>query len=118
MPAAAMDGPAGVTLVLAELEMLRRLRAERVAEEPLTAGVAQIEPHRDRALVEQTGAVLVVQSLEQFLHLFKVVVIFRRLAAACRRTACTGIVHGLKDFDLHHMSHVRLRVDGAFANVA
>ncbi len=105
-------------LVLTEVEMLGGLRAERVAEEPLAAGVAEVESHAHGALVEQPVTIMFVEPFEQFLHLFEMVGFVTPIAAATSLAPFSPILNRRENLDLDHVSHVRLRVDWAFANVA
>jgi hypothetical protein len=116
-PARAMNGRAGVKSVLTEVEMLGGLRAEGIAKEALAAGVAEIESHAHSAFVKQPRAVVVVESFEEFLHLLKMVGLIAAIAAT-RLTGFSFILNRRENLNLDHMSHVRLRVDWAFANVA
>ena len=61
--------------------MLGGLGAERVAKKPLAAGVAQIESHAHGALVEEPVAVVLVEPLEQVLHLLEMVGFVSAIAA-------------------------------------
>jgi hypothetical protein len=103
---------------LTEVEVLGGLRAERVAEEPLPAGVAQVESHAHGALVEQPVAIVLVEAFEQFLHLFEMIGFVTTIAAATSVAPFPTILNRGENLDLDHVSHVRLRVDRAFANVA
>lgn len=114
----AKNGPTGGKSVLTKVEMLRRLRAERIAKKSLTAGVTKVESHRHRALVEQTGAIVIVEPLEQLLHLLKMVGLVTTITATTPLARFPFILNRRENLDLDHMSHVRLRVDRAFANVA
>jgi hypothetical protein len=98
--------------------MLGCLRAERIAEEPLAAGVTEIETHAHGAFVEQLCTVMIIESLQQFLHLLEMVGLVAAIAAATRLARFPLILHRRENLDLNHMSHVRLRIDRAFANVA
>lgn len=113
-----LDGPGGIELVLTEVEMLGRLRTKRVAEKPLAAGVAQVEPHADRAFVKEPRTVTFVELLEQFLHLLEMVGLIAANAVTTILARLPFILDRRKNLDFDNVSHVRLRVDGALANVA
>ena len=112
------DGGGFVKSVLTKVEMLGRLRAERIAEEALAAGVTEIETHAHGALVEQLCTVMLIESLQQFLHLLEMVGLVAAIAAATPLARLPLILNRRKNLDLDHMSHVRLRINRAFANVA
>jgi hypothetical protein len=104
--------------VLTEVEMLGCLRAERIAKEPLATGITEIETHAHGAFVEQLCTVTIIESLQQFLHLLEMVGLVAAIAAATPLARFPLIFHRCENLDLNHMSHVRLRINRAFANVA
>ena len=108
-----------VKLVIAEIELLARLEAERVLHEPLPAGVAEIESHRSRAVVVETVVVgrSLVDALEQLLHLLEMIR-FGAVAATVVGVAGSDVFHRRKDLDFHDMPNVGVEVDGPFADIA
>jgi hypothetical protein len=106
------------SLVLTEVEMLGGLRAERIAEEPLSAGVAEVESHAHGAFVEQPVTIMLVEPFEQLLHLCEMVGFVTTIAVATSLAPFFPILNRRENLDLDHVSHVRLRVDRAFTNVA
>jgi hypothetical protein len=102
--------------VVAEVELLADLHAQRVFHEPLPTGIAEIEPHRPRAISDAVLEILLVKPLEHRLHLFEVI----RLGLAGFGTATAlrrQIVHGLKDLDFHDVVNIDLWVDGSLADI-
>ena len=116
---AARGAPAGgrgePVSVVAEVELLAGLDAERVLHEPLPAGIAEIEPQRPGAVVEavSSSASSIARAV---LHVFEVIGLLAGRIAVSRRPH--PVVDRGKHLDLDHVPHVRGRVDRPFADVA
>ena len=103
--------------VVAEVELLAWLDAQRIFYETLAAGIAEIKPHRTGAVTQAGRQFLVVEAFEEVLHLLEMISLFL-LADGLAAALIDHILDGWEYLDLDYVMHVCVGVDRALANIA